>query len=294
MIMEPQAGATVRAGGEPAAAGVRVLIAGESWVTHGLHAKGAVTYSTASYEEGGEPLLAALRGGGADVTYLPNHLAGEHFPREAGGLAEYDVVLLSDIGSDTLLLDRACFLEGRTGVNRLQSLARYVEQGGGLLMVGGYMSFSGIEGRAHYGMTPLAEVLPVHILPYDDRIEAPQGVQPASAGSADHPVLAGLPGPWPRLLGYNRLGVKAGADVLLTFGDDPCLIVQNVGHGRAAAFASDCSPHWGGAEFLAWPGYAQFWMQLVGWLARRRQLLRPAGTGRAGRARQHRLDQKDD
>jgi uncharacterized membrane protein len=280
--MKPQPGA-VSGDGQLPAAGVRVLLAGESWVTHGLHAKGAVTYSTASYEEGGEPLIAALREGGADVTYLPNHLAGEHFPRAAEALEEYDVVLLSDISSDTLLLDRACFLEGRTGVNRLDSLARYIERGGGLLMVGGYMSFSGIEGKAHYGMTPLAEVLPVHILPYDDRIEAPQGVRPAAAGGADHPVLAGLPGPWPRLLGYNRLAAKAGADVLLAFGDDPCLVVQHAGRGRAAAFASDCSPHWGSVEFLAWPGYARFWTQLIGWLAGRlqspSQLTRKGGNG---------------
>jgi len=36
----------------------------------------------------------------------------------------------------------------------------------------------------------------------------------------------------------------------------------------AAAFASDCAPHWGPADFLAWEGYPRFWGNLVEWLAR--------------------------
>jgi len=54
--------------------------------------------------------------------------------------------------------------------------------------------------------------------------------------------------------------------VLLTVGDDPFLAVGEAGEGRVAAFASDCSPHWGSPEFLAWPYYGPFWSQLVEWL----------------------------
>jgi uncharacterized membrane protein len=58
--------------------------------------------------------------------------------------------------------------------------------------------------------------------------------------------------------------------VLLSVEDDPFLAVAERGKGRSAAFASDCSPHWGSPEFMAWDGYATFWDQLLGWLVRER------------------------
>ena len=45
-------------------------------------------------------------------------------------------------------------------------------------MVGGYYSFQGINGGARYHGTPVEEVLPVEILPYDDRVEVPEGFTP--------------------------------------------------------------------------------------------------------------------
>lgn len=38
-------------------------------------------------------------------------------------------------------------------------------------MIGGYLSFTGIDGRARFGMSPLASVLPVTMLDRDDRIQ---------------------------------------------------------------------------------------------------------------------------
>ena len=40
----------------------KVLIAGESWVTHSIHQKGFDSFTTTSYEEGVGPLRAALGG----------------------------------------------------------------------------------------------------------------------------------------------------------------------------------------------------------------------------------------
>ena len=76
----------------------------------------------------------------------------------------------------------------------------------------------------------------------------------------------GLPGPWPRLLGYNK--VKPEGEVLIrTDRDDPLLVVGEYGKGRTAAFTSDCSPHWGSPEFVAWQGYGELWSRLISWLA---------------------------
>ena len=81
-----------------------------------------------------------MKSGGADVTYMRNHEATEGFPYTADELKHrYDAVILSDIPADSLLLPRAVFVEGKKRPNRLRSLGRFVEQGGGLLMVGGYV-----------------------------------------------------------------------------------------------------------------------------------------------------------
>lgn len=247
--------------------GCRVLMAGESWLTQHLHAKGVVSYTTTTYEEGGAPLIEALEHSGASVTYLPNHRAGEEFPTDAEQLAGFAVVVLSDIASDTLLLSHSCFVDGVRSANRLELLSDYVSSGGALLMVGGYMSFSGFEGKAHYALTPLAQVLPVVMSQSDDRVETPEGATPI-VRDKEHPILEGIGGVWPYLLGYNRVVAKPGSQVVLEVNDDPLLVLGRFGAGRVGAFASDCSPHWGSREFLSWPDYRRFWAQLVSWLSR--------------------------
>lgn len=246
----------------------RVLLAGESWSSYGIHVKGASAYTTAGYEEGAGPLIAALEAHGCIVTYLPNHRAVEEFPYTLAELQDsYDVVILSDIPADSLLLPRAVFVGGERRPNRLTALADFVRAGGGLLMIGGYMSFAGFDGKARYGGTPLAAVLPVEIARHDDREETPEGVVPSVAGP--HAVLDGLPAEWPYFLGYNLVVSKPDAEVLLSVGSAPLLAVTLTGAGRAAAFTSDCAPHWGSPSFMEWDSYGRFWGQLVTWLASR-------------------------
>lgn len=245
--------------------GARVLLAGETWMSYGVHLKGFAAYTTGDYSEGMAEFVAALEGAGHHVTHIPNHLATNAFPSSRDALAAYDVVILSDLPADTLLLHPDTFLRGQRTPDRLQLLDEWTSDGHGFLMVGGYMSFSGFEGKARYQNTSLAGVLPVRMLGYDDRVELPAGVTPRVV--ADHAVTAGLDQEWPYLLGYNRLVPKDGADVLVQVGDDPLLVVGSRGRGRAAAFASDCSPHWGSPSFMSWAGYAQLWDQLIGWLA---------------------------
>ncbi len=245
----------------------RILFAGESWATYGIHTKGASSYATSGYEEGARDLLAALKEAGFDITYLRNHEAIEGFPYTTEEIADrFDGVVLSDIPADSLLLPNAVFVKGERRPNRLRSLAKFAEQGGGLLMIGGFMSFAGFEGRGRYAMTPLADVLPVEIDRSDDRIEEPEGVNPVVV--KDHPILKGISGDWPYFLGYNRFKAKPASEVILMAGSDPFLVVGMHGKGRAAAFASDCSPHWGSPEFMAWAHYKIFWTQLVAWLTR--------------------------
>lgn len=245
----------------------RVLVVGESWNTFAQHTKGLASYTTSAYEEGADDLLRVLREAGLEVEYMPNHVAVEHFPYTAAELAEkYDVIVLSDAPADSFLLPHAVFVKGERRPNRLAAIGEFVKGGGGLLMIGGYMSFSGFEGRGRFSLTPLAEVLPVEMLVHDDRIESPEGVVP-TVTAGDHAIFSGIEGEWPYFLGYNRFAAKEGATTLATVGADPFIVVGTHGEGRVSTFASDCSPHWGSPEFMAWGSYAPFWTQLVEWTA---------------------------
>jgi uncharacterized membrane protein len=244
----------------------RVLLAGESWSTTSIHTKGSDSFITSLYEEGAADYIAALEAAGHEVTFQPNHVAAERFPYTVDELNAFDVVVLSDIGANTLLVPKAVFVGGNTVPNRLRSLAEWVDAGGALLMVGGYLSFQGIEAKANYRGTPLADVLPVLMEIGDDREETPEGSL-AKVTVADHPITQQMPEPWPRILGYHRLVAKEGTQVLATVGEHPLLVVGRHGAGRVAAFATDMGPHWLPREFVEWPGYTRLWQQLTAWLA---------------------------
>lgn len=245
----------------------RVLIAGESWMTQSIHVKGVDSFTTSTYVEGVAPLRRALAARGHEVTHLPAHLVPAAFPADTGALAAYDVVVLSDIGANSIQLAPSVFEQARPGTDRLDQLRQWVSAGGGLLMIGGYLSFTGIEGKAAYRSTALHEVLPVDLLPEDDRVERPDGVR-ARVLRPEHPALGGVRGEWPVLLGYNRVVARESAAVLAEAGADPLVAVREFGQGRSAVFTSDCSPHWAPEAFCdEWDGYADLFGGLVTWLA---------------------------
>lgn len=243
----------------------RVLLVGESWSTTSIHTKGFDSFVTSTYEEGGADFIAALERGGHQVDFMPSHVASARFPATASDFGRYDVVVLSDIGANTILLSSAVFVHGQSTPNRLAALADWVRGGGALLMVGGYLSFQGIEGKANYRGTALADVLPVLLEVGDDREETPQGVHPRVV--APHPAVARVPQDLPAILGYQRLTMRPAAETLIAVDGRPLLVVGRAGEGRVAAFASDMGPHWLPPEFLAWDGYDLLWQDLITWLA---------------------------
>jgi uncharacterized membrane protein len=248
--------------------GAKILFVGESWVKHTIHMKGFDQFSSVEYEEGAGVFLAALAAGGVDVTYIRAHEISSRFPLSRQAIRAYDAIVLSDIGANSFLLSDETFLRSEVSVNRLQLIADFVADGGGLVKVGGYMSFSGIDGRARYGMSPLAAVLPVEMLPYDDRIERPEGVAPHVL-LPDHAATGRAGAAWPMLLGYNKTVAKPGSDIIAEVGTDPLLVVGAHGAGRVVAFTSDLAPHWAPPGFLNWPDYPVLWTSLVNWASGR-------------------------
>ena len=244
----------------------RVLIAGESWTVHSIHQKGFDSFTTTEYAEGVRWLRAALEGAGWEVTFQPSHIAAREFPDTAAALTAFDCVVLSDIGANTLLLHPDTFSRSVPLPNRLEAVRDYVAAGGGLVMVGGYLTFQGIEAKAQYAGSAVEEALPVTLLRHDDRVECPQGVVP-HAIDVHHPIVAGLAGAWPSLLGYNRLQARPESQVIARVGEDPLLVAGSFGAGRSVAFASDCGPHWAPPPFVDWSGYDRLWAQMIGWAA---------------------------
>jgi uncharacterized membrane protein len=247
----------------------KVLLVGESWVSTATHIKGFDHFSTVTFHLGAEPLVAALAGTDFELRYMTAHEAQRDFPLALEGLADYAAIILSDIGSNTLLLHPDTWIHSRRTPNRLKLIREYAGKGGGLMMIGGYYSFQGINGGARYHGTPVEEVLPVEILPYDDRVEAPEGFVPAIR-ERRHPILDGFRGTWPALLGFNEVKAKPDATVLATVSEDygakPLLVAGGYGKGRSLAWMSDIGPHWVPPEFAAWKGYARLWTQALDWL----------------------------
>lgn len=249
---------------------LNILLAGESWILQTTHIKGLDFFTQCGYGEGTTWLRRAIEGGGHRFHHLANHLAAERFPVTVDELREFDVLILSDIGANTLLLHPETTGASKVTRNRLETIRDYVEGGGALLMVGGYMTFQGIDGKARYHSTPVEEALPVHMLRgLDDRMEMPQGFRPVVADGADeHPIVAGLPREFPVMLFYNQVELKPDATLLLHYGDAPILAVWEYGCGRSAAFTPDAAPHGAPPEFLDWDHFDSFWQRVISWLAR--------------------------
>lgn len=189
-------------------------------------------------------LAAVIDDSGYDLDYVPSTL---DFP-EKMDLRLYSLVIISDY-------PRERFRKGQ-----LEKVLHYVEEGGSLLMIGGWESFSGLN--LEYTDTPLTSVLPVKLYSGDDRVNYDQGIVVLPAES-DHAFAQNLDWSAPPLIGgYNRLEAKPGSNLLLkgrklhisAAGNKiecsvekeelPLCVSGKYGAGKATALAFDLAPHW--------------------------------------------------
>lgn len=190
----------------------------------------------------------------------------------AGVMAYFSIpfdYLASDQGFDDPFLLRAyrgIILSDYPAKNftrdQLLKLVEQVRQGMGLLMIGGWASFTGAN--REYTDAPLREMLPVIMQEHDDRVNS---WQPCVIEQEKvHAIVDDLPFDRcsPSVGGFNRFQAKAGAETILTVRQigvsrkegklffnpsthsDPLLVIGQFGSGRVAAFASDVAPHWVG------------------------------------------------
>ena len=249
----------------------KVLLVGESWVSSATHFKGFDHFGSTTFHSGAAPFLKAMEGTDFEITHMTAHEAPEALPMTLEGLQEWDCIILSDIGSSSLLLHPDVWLHSKSTPNRLSLLQHYVEQGGGLAMVGGYLTFQGIDGKGRWRNTPVEATLPVRCHPFDDRIEVPEGTR-TILDKPEHPLLKGVPADWPSLLGLNEVMLADNAELLASAetaqGTHPLLAISTYGEGRTLAWMSDMSPHWLPMDFAEWSGYRQLWINFLTWLSK--------------------------
>jgi hypothetical protein len=190
---------------------------------------------------------------------------------------KYDVYILGDLDATAFRGDE------------LKDLAQAVEQGAGLIMLGGLHSF----GPGGYATTPLADVLPIRMdrferqepgepIRSDVHVPGPLGMRPTRLGllhfaltlAGDQEENEALWSKLPPLDGANRFDVgklAPGALVLADVGPEtPLLLAHQYGNGRVIAFAGDSTWHWQMHGFG--PAHKRFWRQVILWLARKDQL----------------------
>ena len=208
------------------------------------------------------------------------------FPRTLAELLNYDVIIHSDIRTDSFTSEQ------------LENMARLVEEfGGGFVMIGGNSAF----GKGGYHRTILDRVIPV-AMEQDNDSQARQITLQVPRLAFSHPVMAIGATPdqtqqiwtekFPLLYGCNLVDrAKPGATVLGVdatarnrYGPRLLLAVQTVGKGRSMAFTSDTTRSWGRDFETLWgepinPAfplserncdsryYRQFWVNAVRWLA---------------------------
>ncbi|QND60915.1 glutamine amidotransferase [Mesorhizobium huakuii] len=252
----------------------KVLLVGESWMSSATHYKGFDQFGSVTFHLGATPLVTALKDSEFDLEYMPAHEAVEKLPFTMEGLAQYKAIILSDIGANSLLLHPDVWLHGKTVPNRLKLLRDWTLAGGGLIMIGGYFSFQGIDGKARWHRTAVEDALPVTCLPNDDRLEIPEGFRPEIIGPRDHPLFAGIDGEWPILLGANEVVARERDDVEVLArlpqdqGGHPLLVTGRHGEGRTLVWTSDIGPHWLPNSFVEWPGYARLWTNVLRWVSK--------------------------
>jgi len=250
----------------------RVLYVGDSEIVMSRYIIGADVFEQANYNDNGRFLREAMaKLPEIDLRHMNAHDVPQLFPKTPAELDEYDVVILSDVGYNSMIFYAGLKppYEYPLGPDRVKMLKEFVERGGGFLMSGGYVSFAGLNGIARYFGTPVEEMLPVSISRHDDRIEVTDGFL-FNVVDTDHPITRGIPWADARftLCGYNKLALKEGAKLLAEYNGDPFIACQDFKKGRTAIFASDFAPHWAG-DFIDWEHYPRFWGRMLQWLAGR-------------------------
>jgi uncharacterized membrane protein len=184
-------------------------------------------------------------------------------------LSEYDVIVFSDVEGKLFQLNPDFFDKEEFGKriitypDRIRLTLDAVKSGKGLMMLGGWYSFTGEMGKGSWGRTRLRELLPVKCLDYEDLVESTEGFFPEITEAGKFHFEGGLED-IPPLLGYNQTLPIPEGNILMSIkgSGDPLVATRQIGKGKVLAYTSDPAPHWG-LNFVYWKHYNDFWLKCL-------------------------------
>jgi uncharacterized membrane protein len=247
----------------------RVLYVGDTQVETLIAAKGIDTFTHMYYRDSAKVLRDALGPRpGIELTHMPASEIRTSFPNTKEQLEQYDVIILSDVGYQNFKLPAGNReLRVPMGPNMVTPFRQWVLDGGGLIMAGGWLTFSGLNGKGMWGGSPIEDVLPVTMeRGVDDLIDHPDGAT-IDVIDAGHPILEGLDFGERLILGYNKVFPKETSTVIATSRNDPFMVVGEAGAGRSIAYTTDPVYHLCG-NLHEWESYGLMWERMVKWAAR--------------------------
>lgn len=182
---------------------------------------------------------------------IPPHIA--YFPTKLEDFLKFDVIILNNAPARWMKLDQ-----------RL-AIKKFVEAGGGLLVIGGSWSLE----RGGFQGTFLEELLPLKLDKTNSIIRNKGGwvLQPAPSAP---PAIRRLD--WnaqPRAFFIHDLPPKQEAKVLVRAGSHPILITGSYGRGRVAVFSANThgAPPEGTLPFWEWEGLRKLCAWTLRWLS---------------------------
>jgi len=185
-------------------------------------------------------------------------------------LEEYDVIIFSDVEGKLFQLAPDFFIREEFGKkiltypDRVRLTNEAVERGKGLMMLGGWYSFTGELGKGGWGRTKFKNVLPVGCLEYEDLVESTEGYYPKVTKAGSKVFFESDFKGIPPILGYNQTNPIPEGDVLISIEGTghPLVAVREIGKGHVLAYTSDPAPHWG-LNFVYWEHYNEFWLKCL-------------------------------
>lgn len=185
-------------------------------------------------------------------------------------LDTYDVIIFSDVEAKLFQLapgffDRKQFGEQvLTFPDRIRLTVEAVKDGKKVMFLGGWYSFTGELGKGGWGRTPLADIMPVKCLDYEDLKESTEGYTPVFTKDGEEKFEGFDFSTCPPILGYNQTIPLDTSQVLMRFKEtqDPLLVMRKIGKGATLAYTSDPAPHWG-CNFVFWKEYQRFWLRCI-------------------------------
>jgi uncharacterized membrane protein len=193
-------------------------------------------------------------------------------PNKAEEINKFDVFIFGDLDVTYIRAEQQ------------EMIVKRVQEGGGLVMLGGYHSL----GPGGYEGTPLGKILPMRLGNRDIGQVTDPFLPMLTPEGTQHPIFTNIAGFFPTarmpakiaglpaLNGCTRVeGARPGASVLASHPTEvqamPVLAVQPVGKGRTAVFTADTTRYWHQIPMAReqQSPFLQFWGQMVRWLAGR-------------------------